>query len=100
MSDDRFELGLEQRIAVLGSDHVARAEANATEFDADFQRFITEYVWGSIWSRPGLDQKTRHMLTIAMLACMNRTEELALHIRSTKQTGISASELREVLMQV
>lgn len=100
MSDDRFEKGMAMRRSVLGADHVERAEANKTEFDADYQRYITENAWGAIWSRPGLEKKTRHMLTIAMLAALGRHEELALHIRATRNTGVSPDEIREVLLHV
>src|SRR5262249_19890962 len=88
------------RKAVLGAAHIESAEANKTEFDADFQRVITETAWGSIWTRPGLDRKTRHMLTIAMLAALGKTEELPLHIRATLNTGIAPPELKEILMHV
>ena len=74
MSDDQFEKGMTMRKSVLGAEHVARAEANKTEFDADFQRIITEGAWGAIWTRPGLDKKTRHMLTIAMLGYASSTQ--------------------------
>jgi 4-carboxymuconolactone decarboxylase len=100
MTDDRFKNGMEVRKSVLGEDHVERAEANKTDFDADFQRFITETAWGSVWVRPGLEIKTRHLLTIAMLAALGRHEELALHVRATRNTGISRSEVKEALMQV
>jgi len=85
---------------VLGVEHVARAEANKTEFDADFQRIITEGAWGTIWTRPGLDKKTRHILTIAMLAALGKHDELAMHIRATRNTGVTSDEVREVLLQV
>jgi 4-carboxymuconolactone decarboxylase len=71
-----------------------------TSFDADFQRFITETAWGSVWSRPNLDRRTRHLLTIAMLAALGKENELALHIRATQNTGVSPEELKEVLLQV
>lgn len=100
MDDGRFEAGMAVRRAVLGDEHVERAEANKTAFDADFQRFITETAWGSIWTRPGLDRKTRHLLTIAMLASLGKEEELAVHMRATGNTGVSADEVREVLLQV
>ena len=77
MTDDRFKKGMEVRKSVLGEDHIERAEANKTDFDADFQRFITETAWGSVWVRPGLEIKTRQLLTIAMLAALGRHEELA-----------------------
>lgn len=100
MADDRFEAGMAVRKAVLGEEHVARAEANKTGFDADFQRFITESAWGSVWTRDGLDHRTRSMLTIALLAGLGRQEELALHIRATRNTGVSADEIKEVLIHV
>ena len=88
------------RKSVLGTDHVARAEANKTEFDADYQRFITETAWGSIWTRPGLEKKTRHMLTLAMLAALGKHDELAMHIRATRNSGVTADELREIFLHV
>jgi 4-carboxymuconolactone decarboxylase len=88
------------RKSVLGAEHVARAEANKTDFDADFQSIITEGAWGTIWTRPGIDKKTRHLLTIAMLAALGKNEELAMHIRATRNTGVSSEEVREVLLQV
>ena len=88
------------RKSVLGAEHVARAEANKTEFDADFQRYITETAWGSVWTRPGLDKKTRYMLIIVMLVAMGKHDELSMHIWATWNTGVSAEELREVFLQV
>jgi 4-carboxymuconolactone decarboxylase len=100
MNNDRFQQGMEIRRAVLGDAYVDRAEANKTPFDADFQRFITETAWGSVWSRPGLDRKTRHLLTIAMMAALGKEHELAMHIRATRNTGVTAEELKEVFLQV
>lgn len=100
MSDDRFKKGMAVRKSVLGEAHVERAEADMTEFDADFQRFITETAWGSVWARPGLDRKTRHLLTIAMLATLGKHEELAMHIQATQNTGVTRDEVKEVLLQV
>ena len=74
---DRFDIGMETRRAVLGNAHVDRAEAAKTEFDADFQRFITEGAWGSVWSRPGLSQRERSLITIALLAALGHDEEVA-----------------------
>ena len=88
------------RKSVLGAEHVARAEANKTDFDADFQRIITEGAWGTIWTRPGIDKKTRHLLTIAMLAALGKNDELAMHVRATRNTGVTSDEVREVLLQV
>jgi len=100
MPDEKYEKGMQIRKSVLGEDHVNRAEANKSEFDADFQRLITEVAWGSVWARPGLDKKTRHLLTIAMLATLGNHEELAMHIRATSNTGVTRDEVKEALLQV
>ena len=100
MSEDRFDKGMALRKSVLGAEHVDRTEAQKTDFDADYQRYITENAWGTIWARPGLDKKTRHMLTIAMLAALGKHDELAMHIRATRNTGVTPEELREVLLHV
>jgi 4-carboxymuconolactone decarboxylase len=100
LSDDRFEKGMALRKSVLGAEHVDRTEAQKTDFDADYQRYITENAWGTIWARPGLDKKTRHMLTLAMLAALGKHDELAMHIRATRNTGVTPEELREVLLHV
>jgi len=95
MADDLYERGMTVRKAVLGEAHVARASANATPFDRDFQDFITQYAWGGVWTRPGLERKTRSLLTIAMLAALGRTDELKLHIRATRNTGATREEVKE-----
>ena len=100
MADETFKQGMKVRRAVLGDAHVDRATADQTPFDADFQRFITETAWGDVWSRPGLDRKTRHLLTIAMLAALGKEGELAMHIRATRNTGVTADELKEAFLQV
>jgi 4-carboxymuconolactone decarboxylase len=100
LSDDLLRKGMALRKSVLGAEHVERAEADKTEFDADYQRYITENAWGTIWTRPGLDKKTRHMLTIAMLAALGKNDELAMHIRATGNTGVTPEELSEVLLHV
>lgn len=100
MSDDLFEKGMAVRKSVLGAEYVARAEANKTEFDADWQRYVTENAWGAVWTRPGLEKRIRSMLTIAMLASLGRHDELAAHIRATRNTGATRDEVKEVLLQV
>ena len=100
MTDDRYEQGMKIRRAVLGDEHVDRSLANQTGFDADFQRYITETAWGSVWTRDGLDRQTRHMLTIAILAALGRDRELALHLRATLNTGVTPAEIAEVFHQV
>ena len=96
--NERFERGKKVREAVLGQPHVARTAKNRTPFNAEFQDFLMEYAWGSIWSRPGLDHKTRSMITIAMLVAMGRLDELKLHIRATANTGVSRDEVKEIMM--
>ncbi|HEY7318510.1 MAG TPA: 4-carboxymuconolactone decarboxylase [Candidatus Binatia bacterium] len=100
MSNDRFDQGMAMRKSVLGAEHVSRAEANKTDFDADFQRIITESAWGTIWTRPGIDKKTRHLLTLAIIAALGKHDELAMHIRATRNTGVTQEEVREVFLQV
>ena len=100
MSESRYEAGLKVRTEVLGAEHVERAQARLTPLDADFQRFITEYAWGSVWNRPGLDRRTRSLATIALLAGLGRHEELELHFRASKNIGVDPKEIAEVLMHV
>ena len=100
MPEDKYKQGMHIRRSVLGDEHVDRAEANKSDFDTDFQRLITETAWGSVWTRPGLAKRTRQLITIAMLASLGNHEELAMHIRATRNTGISREEVKEVLMQV
>jgi 4-carboxymuconolactone decarboxylase len=99
MMESRFDIGTKVRKEVLGSEHVERAQARTTEFDADFQRFITETAWGSLWARPDLDRRTRSLVTIAILAAQGR-EELALHLRASHNIGVDPHEIAEVLMHV
>ena len=100
MSEDRHEAGMLTRRAVLGDDHVDRAEARKTDFDADFQQFITEGAWGSLWSRAGLTHRERSLLTIALLAAQGHDEELALHVRATRNTGAGPGDIKEALLHV
>ena len=97
---DRFDIGIETRRSVLGDAHVDRAEASKTAFDADFQRFITEGAWGSVWSRPGLTQRERSLITIALLAALGHDEEVAMHVRATANTGTTADDIKEALLHV
>jgi len=96
----RHEQGLAARRRVLGDAHVRRAAAAATELDRDFQTFITEYAWGGPWSRGHLDTRTRHLLTLAVLTALPREHELELHVRATRNTGVTPDDLREVFMHV
>jgi 4-carboxymuconolactone decarboxylase len=96
MNDD--DRGLDVRRAVLGDDHVDRALARRDEFTAPFQDFITRYAWGEVWARPGLDRRTRSCVTVALLCALRSHDELALHIRAALRNGVTADELREVLL--
>ncbi len=99
MSDEeRRERGMKIRREVLGDAYVDRAQG-ATPFTKDFQDLITRYAWGEIWSRPGLDRRTRSCITVAMTVALNRPEELALHLRGALRNGVTVDELREVLLQ-
>jgi len=92
--------GMAVRRKVLGDKHVDAAIAKSDSFTADFQDLITRYAWGEIWNRPGLDEPVRRYLTIAMLACLGRDEELAMHVRAAAEGGVTADEIKEVLLQV
>jgi|SRR5690606_24337600 len=96
----RFEQGMTTRRAVLGDTHVNGATARMSAFDQDFQAFITEGAWGSVWSRPGLDLRERSMLTMALLAALGHDDELAMHVRATVNTGTSPEDIKEVLLHV
>lgn len=91
---------MEIRRSVLGNRHVDRAEENKTEFDSRFQDYITESAWGTVWNDESIDLRTRSLLTIAILAALGHHEELAMHIRATRNTGVSSAEVSEALMHV
>jgi 4-carboxymuconolactone decarboxylase len=95
----RYEEGMQIRRRVLGDEHVDRASAAATELDADFQRWITETAWGGVWARPDLDLRTRSLITIAILGALNH-DELELHLRAARNTGVTVGEVREALLHV
>jgi 4-carboxymuconolactone decarboxylase len=96
----RYERGMATRRAVLGNAHVDAATARKTPFDDDFQSFITEGAWGSVWSRPGLSKRERSMITIALLAALGHDEEVAMHVRASANTGCSPDDIKEALMHV
>jgi len=98
--DDKiYERGMETRREIMGAAAVERAQARLTPFNEEWMTFVTKYAFGEVWSRPGLPKKTRSMLTIAMLTALGRHDELAVHIRATRQTGVTRDEVKEVLMQ-
>ena len=97
---ERYEVGMATRRAVLGSAHVDRASAAVTDFDADFQTFITEVAWGSVWSRPGFSKRERSIVTIALLAALGHHDEVAMHIRATRNTGATMEDIKEAMLHV
>ena len=86
------------RREVLGDEHVDGAQARTTDFTADFQDFITRCAWGEVWTRPGLDRRTRSAITLAVLAALGHHEELALHVRAALRNGVTPEEISEVLL--
>jgi 4-carboxymuconolactone decarboxylase len=94
---DRDE-GMKVRREVLGDEHVDRATERSTDFTADFQDLITRYAWGEIWTRPGLDRRTRSCITLAALVALGRMEELELHVKAARRNGLTDDEIKEVLL--
>jgi 4-carboxymuconolactone decarboxylase len=99
MSDPTYDRGMEVRRVVLGDAHVDRAIERTDDFTADFQDLITRYAWGEIWSRPGLDRRTRSAVTLTALVALNKPEELAMHVRAALRNGLTPDEIKEVLLQ-
>jgi 4-carboxymuconolactone decarboxylase len=99
MSDPTYDRGMKVRREVLGDAHVDGAIAKTSELTADFQDLITRYAWGEIWSRPGLDRRTRSAITVTALVALNRPEELAMHLRAALRNGLTPDELKEILLQ-
>lgn len=97
---DRFEKGLAVRRAVLGDAHVDRSLAARDGFSAEFQDLITRYAWGEIWTRPGLDRRTRSFLVLAMTASLSRWEEFRLHCRASFANGVTTDDIKEVILQI
>src|SRR5688500_1634012 len=98
MSAEPYDTGMAVRREVLGDAHVDRVTAAATEFSQPWQEYITTTAWGQVWSRPGLDRRTRSMLTLALLTALHCEEELAMHVRAALRNGVTAEEIREVLL--
>ncbi len=95
----RHKMGTKMRRKVLGDSHVDQAAASQNAFNAEFQDLITRYAWGEVWTRPGLDSKTRSLITIGMMVALNRPEELKLHLKAALKNGVSRKEIKEVLLQ-
>lgn len=96
---DAYRTGEATRRSVLGDTHVDRSIGNATDFDAEFIQYITEIAWAGVWSRPGLDKRTRSLVTIAILAALGRGELLT-HLKGSQNTGCTLDEIKEVMLHV
>src|SRR5499426_1232458 len=100
MDKQTFERGLEIRKSVLGKEFVENAIRTADDFSRPLQELVTEYCWGAVWGREGLDKRTRSLLNLAMISCLNRPHELRLHIAGALRNGVTRDEIREVFLQV
>ena len=100
MDKEVFERGLAIRRSVLGKDFVDNAFATADDFNRPLQELVTQYCWGEIWGRPGLDKKTRSMLNLAMLSALNRPHEIKAHVRGALANGLTKDDIKEVFLQV
>jgi 4-carboxymuconolactone decarboxylase len=98
VTDPIYERGMEVRREVLGDEHVDAAVAKTTDFTADFQDLITRYAWGEIWTRPGLDRRTRSCMTLIALVALNRMDEFGMHVRAARRNGLTREEIKEVLL--
>lgn len=99
MSGSVYDDGMRVRREVLGDEHVDRANARKTGFTGDFQDLITRYAWGEIWTRPGLDRRTRSCITLTALVALGHLDELAMHVRAALRNGLTEAEIKEVLLQ-
>jgi 4-carboxymuconolactone decarboxylase len=95
-----FAKGLKNRQEVLGAEHVQRSLDAADDFTAEMQKLVTEWCWGELWSRPGLDRRTRSFINISMLSALNRPHELRLHVRGALNNGLTTEEIKEIFLQV
>ena len=95
----KYDDGMAVRREVLGDEHVDRATDRITDLDRDFQTMITEYAWGTVWTRPGLDRRTRSLITITALVARGHHEELAMHLRAARRNGVTVEEIGETLLQ-
>lgn len=99
MSKAMFEAGLKNRREVLGADYVDKSIASADDFNLPLQELVTEYAWGAVWGREGLERKQRSILNLGMLVALNRPHELKLHIRGAITNGVTKDEMREIFLQ-
>jgi 4-carboxymuconolactone decarboxylase len=100
MGQDRFDKGLALRKQVLGAEYVEKSMAGADDFSRPMQELSTEYCWGYVWTRPGLELKERSMINLAMISALNRPHELKLHVKAALNNGLTREQIREVLLQV
>lgn len=100
MDREMFEKGLAIRRAVLGAEYVDKAIATADDFNRPMQELTTQYCWGEVWGRPGLDRKTRSIINLAMISALNRPHELKVHVKGAIANGLTKDDIREVFMQV
>jgi 4-carboxymuconolactone decarboxylase len=98
--NEMYDRGLKVRRDVLGADYVDKQIASADDFNRPMQNLVTEYCWGAIWNRPGLDRRTRSMLNLAMLSALNRHHEFKAHVKGAIKNGVTKQEITEVLLQV
>jgi len=98
-NSDRYDEGRRVRAEVLGEEHVERSLAKASEFNRPIQELVTEYCWGVIWARPGLGRRERSLVNLGMLTALNRSHELAVHVRGALRNGCTPEEIQEVLLQ-
>jgi 4-carboxymuconolactone decarboxylase len=99
MTTGRYDEGRAVRRAVLGDSYVEQASAKTTDFTREFQQMVTEFAWGTVWSRPGLDRRSRSMITLTALIARGHPDELALHLRGALRNGLTREEIKEVLLQ-
>lgn len=99
MTTGRYDQGMAVRRDVLGDSYVEQANAKTTDFTRDFQQVVTEFAWGTVWARPGLDRRSRSMVTITALVALGHHDELALHLRGALRNGLTREEIKEVLLQ-
>ncbi|MFC4801667.1 4-carboxymuconolactone decarboxylase [Neobacillus sp. GCM10023253] len=99
MNKELFEKGLEIRRSVLGAEYVDGSIQNADDFNMPMQELVTQYCWGEVWGRPGLDRKTRSIINLAMITALNRPHELKLHVRGAINNGLTKDEIKEVFLQ-
>jgi 4-carboxymuconolactone decarboxylase len=100
MATDKFDKGMKLRKQVLGAEYVERSMAAADDFSLPMQELSTEYCWGHVWSRPGLELRERSLINIAMISALNRPHELKLHVKAALNNGVTREQIREVLLQV